>query len=99
MSVCPRTRAASEGRPQLEWSSWCPCLWGNVGEGFSLLFPLLVLVLEAVGFCCGKSCKLPNTSGGYYLDRGLLTKIGVFFKVRFKLLQLEEPRTNVKIAL
>lgn len=76
-----------------------PLLMGGVGEGFSLLFPLLVLVVEAVGFCCGNSCKLPNTSGRYCLDPSLLTKTRVFFKVRFKLLQLEERRMNVKIAL
>lgn len=37
VSVCPRTCTVSEGRFWFKWSSWCPCLWGHIGEGFCFL--------------------------------------------------------------
>lgn len=46
-----------------------------------------------------KSCKLSNTSGGYCLDLRLLSNSSIFFKVRFKLFHLKDPRTTVKTVL
>lgn len=94
VSVCPGTHAALERRPRLEWSSWCPCLWGDGGEGFSLLFPLLVLVVP--DFAVGSLASYQILLGDIVWTPVYLPR--VFFSVSFKLLQLEEPRTNVKIA-